>query len=277
MKDVTAESIVDIYPVSGWVPINFGELWAYRELLYFFIWRDIKLRYKQTILGAGWAIIRPLMMMIVFSLVFGTLMKVPSEGVPYPLFNYAALLPWTFFAEGITRSANSLTEDAGLIQKVYFPRMIKPLASIIAPILDFCIAFVIFIGMMFFFGFPLTMNIIWLPVFLLMALLTALGVGLWMSAVNVQYRDVRYVLPFVVQLWLFISPVVYSSSLLPEQFQVIYGLNPMAGVIEGFRWALLGTTPPGSLMIASMTIVLALLISGAYYFRRTEKLFADVV
>jgi len=277
MKEISKEPIMDIYPVSGWVAVNFAELWAYRELLYFFTWRDIKLRYKQTILGAAWAIIRPVLMMIVFSLIFGNLLNVPSEGIPYPLFNFAALLPWTLFSEGITRSSNSLTEDVGLIQKVYFPRMLKPLASILAPMLDFAIAFVIFIGMMFFFGFPLTINMLWLPVFLLLALLTTLGVGLWMSAVNVQYRDVRYVLPFVIHLWLFISPVVYSSNLLSGPYQILYGLNPMAGVIEGFRWALLGTTAPSPLMVASAAIIIVLLISGAYYFRRVEKIFADVV
>lgn len=277
MKEISKEPIIDIYPVSGWVAIKLGELWAYRELLYFFIWRDIKLRYKQTILGAAWAIIRPLLMMIVFSFIFGNLLKVPSSGIPYPLFNYAALLPWTLFAEGVTRAANSLTEDVGLIQKVYFPRMVKPLASVLAPILDFCIAFLIFIGLMLFYGFPITIQILWLPVFLFLALLTTLGVGLWMSAVNIQYRDVRYVLPFIIQLWLFISPVVYSSNLLSGPYQIIYGLNPVAGVIEGFRWALLGTTAPGPLMVASVAIIIVLLISGAYYFRRVEKIFADVV
>jgi len=268
---------ITIRPPRGWVPINFGEVWAYRELLYFFTWRDIKLRYKQTLLGAAWAVIRPVLMMVVFSVIFGNLMKVPSEGVPYPLFNYAALLPWTLFAEGITRCSNSLVEDATLIQRVYFPRLVKPMASILAPVVDFAIAFVIFIGMLFYFGYPLIITMLWLPVFLLLTMVTALGVGLWMSAINAQYRDVRYALPFVVQLWLFVSPVVYSSNLLSGPLQVVYGLNPMAGVIEGFRWALLGTDPPTSLMTVSVIIVVVLLISGAYYFRRMEKIFADVI
>lgn len=266
-----------IRPLRGWVPINFRELWEYRELLYFFTWRDVKLRYKQTLLGATWAIIRPFIMMVVFSLIFGNVIKVPSEGVPYPLFNYAALLPWTLFQEGLTRSSTSLMEDAQLIQRVYFPRLLRPVASILGPLLDFAIAFVIFIGMLFYFSYPLTLTMLWLPVYLLLVMVITLGVGLWMSAVNVQYRDVRYALPFVIQLWLFISPVVYSSKSLPESLQVLYGLNPMAGVIEGFRWALLGTDPPNSLIIVSAIVSVLLLLSGAFYFRRMEKSFADVV
>lgn len=277
MKNSASVPTITIRPLRGWVPINLGDVWAYRELLYFFTWRDIKLRYKQTVLGAAWAVIRPLLMMVVFSFVFGNLMKVPSEGIPYPLFNYAALLPWILFAEGITRSSNSLIEDTMLIQKVYFPRLVKPMASILAPAVDFAIAFVIFIGMMFYFDFPLTLRMLWLPAFVLLTMITAMGVGLWFSAINVQYRDVRYALPFVIQLWLFISPVVYSSKLLSGPLQVIYGLNPMAGVIEGFRWALLGTDPPTSLMAVSAAIVVVALVSGAYYFRRMEKTFADVV
>ena len=269
--------ITMIRPLRGWTTINFRELWAYRELLYFLTWRDIKVRYKQTMLGAAWAVIKPLMMMIVFTIFFGNLMNVPSLGIPYPLFSYAALLPWTMFSEGIVRSSESLIADKNLVQKVYFPRLVMPLSGILSPLVDFAIAFIIFIGMVFYFGFTFTISILWLPVFLLLALATALGIGLWFAAINVQYRDVRYALPFVVQLWLFASPVIYSSTLLPERFQIIYGLNPMAGVIEGFRWALLGTEPPGSLMIASAIIVVVVLISGAYYFRRMEKIFADVV
>jgi len=275
--DVASAATIIIRPPRGLVPINFGEVWAYRELLYLFIWRDIKLRYKQTILGVAWAVIRPLLMMVVFSVIFGNLLRIDSEGIPYPLFNYAALLPWTLFAEGVTRSSNSLVEDAQLVQKAYFPRLIKPLASSLAPVVDFAIAFVILIGMMFFFRIPLTLRMLWLPVFLLLTMITTMGVGLWMAAINVQYRDVRYALPFAIQLWLFISPVVYSSAILPGPFQVIYGVNPMAGVIEGFRWALLGTTPPGSMIAISVTIVIVLLISGVYYFRHIEKIFADVV
>jgi len=269
--------IVRIRPLQGWVPIDFQALWSYRELLYFLTWREIKVRYKQTVLGFLWAIIQPLMMMIVFTLFFGTLAKVPSEGIPYPLFNYAALLPWTLFAEGITRSSLSMVRDVNLVQKIYFPRLVMPAAGILSPLVDFCIAFTILIGMMFYYGYAPTVNLLWLPAFILLALLTSLGVGLWLSAINVKYRDVRYAIPFLVQLWLFASPVVYASSLLPERFQALYGLNPMAGVIEGFRWALLGTEPPGSLIAVSVAIVVVVLISGAFYFRRMEKTFADVL
>jgi len=259
------------------VPINFGDLWAYRELLYFLTWREIKVRYKQTALGFAWAIIQPFMMMVIFTLFFGNLAKIPSEGIPYPLFNYAALLPWTLFAEGITRSSMSMVRDVNLVQKVYFPRLVMPLSGILSPLVDFAIAFTILIGMMFYYGYAPTVNLLWLPAFIILAVMTALGVGLWLSAINVKYRDVRYVIPFLTQLWLFASPVVYSSSLLPEKFQIIYGLNPMAGVIEGFRWALLGTEPPGSLIAISVIIVIVILISGAFYFRRSEKAFADVI
>ena len=276
MKATTTPIIV-IRPLRGWIPINFREVWAYRQLLYFFAWRDIKVRYKQTVLGAAWAILRPVMLMVVFTLVFGNLMNVPSLGIPYPLFSYAALLPWTMFAEGVVRASDSLVADRNIVQKIYFPRLVMPMSGILSPLVDFAIAFVIFIAMMFYFDFPFTIRILWLPVFLLLALVTTLSIGLWFSAINAQYRDVRYALPFVVQLWLFASPVIYSSTLLPERFQIIYGLNPMAGVIEGFRWALLGTEPPGSLIIVSAIIVVLALISGAYYFRRMERVFADVV
>lgn len=269
--------MIKIKPQRGWVPINLSDLWAYRELLYFFTWREIKVRYKQTFLGAAWAVIQPFFMMVVFTLFFGKLAKVPSDGIPYPLFNYAALLPWTLFAEGITRSTNSLVQDANLIKKVYFPKLVMPVSGIISPLIDFAIAFLVFLGMMFYFGFMPTLRILYLPCFLLLVLMTSAGVGLWLSAINAQYRDVRYVVPFLVQLWLFASPVVYSSSLLPESWQVIYGLNPMAGVIEGFRWALLGTNPPGPLMAVSVLVVIIILVSGAFYFRRMEKIFADVV
>lgn len=266
-----------IRPLRGWVPINFRDLWAYRELLYFLTWREIKVRYKQTALGAAWAVIQPLFMMVVFTLFFGRLAKIPSEGIPYPLFNYAALLPWMLFAEGITRSTNSMVQDANLITKVYFPRLVMPISGVLSPLVDFVIAFVIFLGMMLYFGYLPTLRILWLPFFLLLALLTAMGVGFWLSALNVEYRDIRYTVPFLIQLWLFASPVVYSSSLLPEGYRVLYGLNPMAGVIEGFRWALLGTNPPSMLILVSFVIVLLVLVSGAFYFRRLERSFADVV
>jgi lipopolysaccharide transport system permease protein len=266
-----------IRPLDGWLPIDLEELWEYRELIHTFAMRDIKVRYKQTALGAAWAVIQPFMMMVVFTIFFGKLAKIPSEGIPYPLFSYAALLPWTLFSEGITRSTNSMITNANIMTKVYFPRLVMPISGILSPLIDFMIAFVILIAMMLFYGFVPTINIIWLPVFILLALMTSLGVGLWLSAFNVQYRDFQYTLPFLIQLWLFASPVVYPSTLLPESYRWIYGLNPMAGVIEGFRWALLGTNPPSTMIAFSFVIVMVILISGAYYFKRMEKTYADVV
>jgi len=277
VETATTAQVTVIRPPKGWIPINLRELWAYRELLYFLTWRDIKIRYKQTVLGFAWAILQPLFMMVVFSLFFGTLAKLPSEGIPYPLFSFAALLPWTLFASGMTRSSNSLVADANLIQKVYFPRLIMPLASVLAPLVDFLIAFVVLIAMMFYFGYTPGVTMLWLLPFILLELVFALGVGLWLSAINVQYRDVGYTVPFLVQLGLFVSPVVYPSTMLPEQFQAVYGLNPMAGVIEGFRWALLGTEPPGYLIAASTGIAVLILVTGIFYFRRRERAFADVV
>ena len=277
VETATTAQVTVIRPPKGWIPINLRELWAYRELLYFLTWRDIKIRYKQTVLGFAWAVLQPLFMMVVFSLFFGTLAKLPSEGIPYPLFSFAALLPWTLFASGMTRSSNSLVADANLIQKVYFPRLIMPLASVLAPLVDFLIAFVVLIAMMFYFGYTPGVTMFWLLPFILLELVFALGVGLWLSAINVQYRDVGYTVPFLVQLGLFVSPVVYPSTMLPEQFQAVYGLNPMAGVIEGFRWALLGTEPPGYLIAASTGIAVLILVTGIFYFRRRERAFADVV
>lgn len=269
--------VIVIRPMKGWVPIDLRELWEYRELLYSFISRDIKVRYKQTALGAAWAVIQPLFMMIVFTLAFGKLAKIPSEGLPYPLFSYAALLPWTLFAEGITRSTNSMISNSNIMTKVYFPRLIMPISGILSPLVDFTIAFVILLGMMLYYGFTPTINVLFLPAFILLGLATSLGVGLWLSALNVQYRDFQYTVPFLIQMWLFASPVVYPSSLLPEPYRTLFGLNPMAGVIEGFRWALLGTAPPSYLIAVSALMVVALLVSGAFYFKRMEKTFADVV
>lgn len=270
--------ITIIRPPKGWLPVNLRELWVYRELLYFLAWRDIKVRYRQTVLGFGWAIIQPLAMMIVFSLFFGQLAGVPSEGIPYPLFSYAAVLPWTLFAEGLTRSSNSLVQEANLLQKVYFPRLIMPLSGIVSPLVDFAIAFVVLFALMLYYAYYPGITMLWLPLFLLLELSLALGVGLWLSAINVEYRDVRYIIPFLVQLWLFASPVVYSTSFVPERFQTAYGIiNPMAGIIEGFRWAIVGTKPPTYLMFASIAIIIVILISGLFYFRRRERTFADVV
>ena len=276
--DAPPIATIIIEPSRGWIGLKLRELWEYRDLLFFLAWRDISVRYKQTILGAAWAIIQPFFSMVVFSLFFGRLAQIPSDGVPYPIFSYAALLPWTYFANAMTNSSNSLVGSANLLTKVYFPRLVIPLASVIPPAIDFAIAFVVLLGMMAFYGIAPTWNVLWLPAFLLLALITALGVGLWLSAMNVQYRDVRYAVPFLVQFWMFASPVTYPSSIVPEQWRALYGLNPMAGVIEGFRWALLGTeTSPGPLTAVSVGAALVLLVSGAYYFRRMERTFADVV
>jgi lipopolysaccharide transport system permease protein len=270
--------IVIVKPSKGWISLKLDELWEYRELLYFLTWRDIKVRYKQTVLGAAWAIIQPFFTMVVFSLFFGKLAKVPSDGIPYPIFAYAALVPWTFFASGLNQSANSLVGDANLIKKVYFPRLAIPISIVIAGVVDFVLAFVVLLGMMVFYGIFPTLNIIWLPFLLLLTFVTSLGTGLWLAALNVQFRDVRYTVPFLTQFWLFASPIAYPSSLLSEPWRTLYGINPMVGVVEGFRWALLGTdTAPGPIMIVSSLVALALLIGGAYYFRRLEKSFADVV
>jgi lipopolysaccharide transport system permease protein len=270
--------VIVIRPSHGWVSLRLRDLWEYRELLYFLVWRDVKVRYKQTVLGAAWAIIQPFFTMVVFSLFFGRLAKMPSDGIPYPIFSYAALVPWTFFASGLSQSSNSLVGSANLITKVYFPRLVMPISSVISGTVDFVLAFIVLLGMMLFYGIVPTINVIWLPLLLLLALVAALGVGLWLSAMNVQFRDVRYVVPFLTQFWLFATPIAYPSSLLSEPWRTLYGLNPMVGVVEGFRWALLGTnTAPGFVIIASSLAALFLLASGAFYFRRMEKTFADVV
>ena len=266
-----------IRPPRKWVPVDFKELWEYRELLYFFTWRDVKLRYKQTGLGIAWAIIQPLFLMVVFSLFFGGLAQIPSDGVPYPLFSLAALLPWTLFAEGMTRSTISMVSNAGIMTKVYFPRLIMPAASIMSPLVDFCVAFGILIIMMAYYGFVPTINVIFLPLLVVFAMMTSLAVGLWLSALNVKYRDFQYTVPFLIQIWMFASPVVYPASMVPEQFRFLYALNPMTGVIEGFRWALLGTNPPSMMIFISLGVVIALLVSGVFYFRRMEQYFADIV
>jgi lipopolysaccharide transport system permease protein len=267
-----------IEPSRGWVTLKLREIWEYRELLYFLIWRDIKVRYKQTALGATWAIIQPLMTMVVFSLFFGRLAKIPSDGVPYPIFSFAALVPWTFFANGLAASSNSIVGSSHLITKVYFPRLVVPLASVLPGLVDFALSFLILLIMMLFYGIVPSLAILWLPVFLLLALTTALGVGLWLSALNVEYRDVRFLVPFLSQIWLFATPIAYPSSLLPEPWRTIYGLNPMVGVVEGFRWALLGTNrAPGPIILVSAAASVLILITGAFYFRRMERTFADIV
>ncbi|HLN96938.1 MAG TPA: ABC transporter permease [Pyrinomonadaceae bacterium] len=266
-----------IDPPSGWSSIGFRELWDYRELLYFLTLRDVKVRYKQTALGAAWAIIQPVFMMVVFSLFFGRLAKVPSDGIPYPIFTFCALLPWQLFAHALTESSNSLVANERLITKVYFPRLIVPIAAVLGGLVDFAVAFVILLVLMFYYGIVPTWAVVTLPAFILLAVLTALAVGLWLSALNVKYRDVRYTINFLIQFWLFATPVAYPSSIVPEPWRALYGLNPMAGVVEGFRWALLGKQPPGAMLAVSVAVVIAILFGGLYYFRRMEQEFADVV
>jgi homopolymeric O-antigen transport system permease protein len=267
-----------IRPASSWTSVGLKELWEYRELLYFLTWRDVKVRYKQTALGAAWAIIQPLFIMLVFSLFFGRLAGVPSDGIPYPIFTFCALLPWQLFAHALTESSNSLVANERLITKVYFPRLVVPIAAVLGGLVDFAIAFVILLGMMAYYGIVPGWSIIALPGLILFAIMTALAVGLWLSALNVQYRDVRYTINFLIQVWLFATPVAYPSSIVPEAWRPLYGLNPMAGVVEGFRWALLGKAqPPGALLAVSVGVVIMLLVGGLYYFRRMEQEFADVV
>ncbi len=277
MTDVSTLPVLVIRPKKGFVSLNLREIWNYRELLFFLVWRDIKVRYKQTALGAAWAVIQPVMTMIVFSIFFGRLAKIPSDGVPYPIFAYTALLPWQLFAFALTESSNSLVGSQNLITKVYFPRLVIPLASVLAGIVDFVIAFGVLLVLMFWYGITPGPAIVWLPLFMLLALATALSVGLWFSALNVKYRDVRYTIPFITQLWMFATPVAYPSSLVPKPWRAWLGLNPMAGVVEGFRWALLGkTAAPGLLLWISIVAVLLLLIGGLFYFRRMESTFADL-
>jgi lipopolysaccharide transport system permease protein len=272
------ERITLIRPSTGWVPLRLRELWEYRELLYFLTWRDIKVRYKQTALGAAWAVIQPFFTMVVFSIFFGRLARVPSDGAPYPVFAYAALVPWTYFATALTQSANSLVDHARLITKVYFPRLLVPAAAVLAGLVDFAIAFVVLLGMLLYYGVPITGRILTIPLFLLLASVTALGGGLWLSALNVRYRDVRYAIPFLIQFWLFASPVAYPASLVPAKWRPLFGLNPMTGVVEGFRWALLGRADaPDRLVAVSALTVITVLLGGLFYFRRVEKGFADVV
>lgn len=267
-----------IRPSSGWIPLNLPDLWHYRELIYFLTWRDIKVRYKQTVLGGAWAIIQPFMTMVVFSIFFGRLAGIPSDGLPYPIFAYCALLPWQLFAHALTESSNSLVANERLISKVYFPRLVVPISAVLAGLLDFLIAFVVLIGMMMYYHVRPTAAVWTVPLFLLLAVGVALGVGLWLSALNVQYRDVRYTIPFLTQFWLFVTPVAYPSTLVPASWRALYGLNPMAGVVEGFRWALLGKAEgPGALLPVSTIVVVLVLVGGLYYFRRMEKTFADVV
>ena len=267
-----------IAPPRGWFELNLREMWDFRELLYFFVWRDLKVRYKQTAIGVAWVVIQPLLAMLVFTLFFGRLAKMPSEGLPYPLFYYTALLPWMYFATALTNATNTIVEHQRVITKVYFPRMILPLSAVLSGLVDFAIGFVLLIGMMLYYHQVPTVSTLVLPFFVLLTVATALAMGLWLSAVNAIYRDVRYVVPFLVQFWMFASPVAYPSTLVPVRWRWLYGLNPMAGVIEGFRWALTGHgQTPGALVLVSAGTVLFLLIGGVVYFQKMEGTIADMV
>jgi len=268
-----------IKPSTGLTALNLRDLWVYRELVFFMIWRDIKVRYKQTLLGAAWAVIQPLMTMIVFNFLFGKVAKVPTDGIPYPIFSYTALLPWGLFVTALNQASRSLTSNHNMITKVYFPRLVLPIASVLAGLVDFAIAFVILIGLMIYYQVTPAWNVLWaLPFFLLLAIVTALGVALWLSAINVKYRDVNYALPFLTQFWLFITPVAYSASVISERWQLVYSLNPMAGVVNGFRWALLGAgNGPDTALWISAGISLLVMVSGLFYFRNMERTFADTI
>jgi lipopolysaccharide transport system permease protein len=267
-----------IEPPRPWVPLDLRELWEQRELVYFLAWRDIKVRYKQTALGASWAILQPVFAMVVFSIFFGQLGRIPSDGLPYPLWSFAGLVPWTFFAQGLSQAANSLVMSQNLLRKVYFPRLAIPIATVLSVALDFAIAFLVLVGLMVFYGVQPTGRAIWVLPLSLLAFVTALGAGIWFAALSVRYRDVRYVVPFLVQFWLFATPIAYPSSLLPAQWRVLYAVNPMSGVVEGFRWALLGTnTAPGLMVAVSAITAIVVLVAGAFYFRRVERTFADLV
>ena len=277
-RSTREDSAIIIQPGRGLFHLDLEAIWHYRELLYFLIWRDVKVRYKQTAIGAGWAIFQPLLTMVIFTVVFGNFAKIPSDGLPYPIFTYTALLPWHYFAQAISRSGVSLAGSANLISKVYFPRLIIPLSAAVAPLVDFAIAFAILLVMMAWFGIAPTVGVLALPFFLLLAMAMALAVGLWLTALDVRYRDVGYTIPFLVQVWMYASPVAYAVSLVPERWRLLYSLNPLVGVIEGFRWALLGKgNPEFGVMMASAVMVMALLSGGIIYFRRMERTFADVV
>jgi lipopolysaccharide transport system permease protein len=278
VSDATApEPVFEIRPSRGWVALHLRDLWTFRELLYFLIWRDVKVRYKQTALGASWAVLQPFLLMVVFSIFFGRLLNVPSGKVPYPVFAYAALVPWQMFANAVAQSGGSLISNQQLLTKVYFPRLLIPLSATLGNLVDFVFAFVILVAMMVYYGIHPTLAILVVPLLALLAAITALGVGLWLSALNVKYRDIRYVIPFLVQLWLFATPVAYPSTIVPVAWRPIYHLNPMAGVVDGFRWALLGSGGIDPMFAVSVVVAIAILVGGIVYFRRTERSFADVV
>jgi lipopolysaccharide transport system permease protein len=282
MTELTKQEPTTVYikASSGFAALNLGDLWHYRELIWFMIWRDIKVRYKQTALGAAWAVLQPVLTMLVFNFLFGNIAKMPTDGnIPYPIFSYTALLPWGLFATALNSASRSLTSNQNMITKTYFPRLVLPMASVLGGLLDFAIAFVVLIGLMFYYGITPGVNAIWaLPLFILLSVITALGVALWLSAINVQYRDVGYALPFISQFWMFVTPIAYSSTVIADKWQIVYALNPMAGVVNGFRWALLGVgSPPDLLVGISAAIAILILLSGLVYFKNMERTFADTI
>jgi lipopolysaccharide transport system permease protein len=278
MNTARPTQIIRIAPSRGWVALKLSELWEYRELLYFFAWRDVKVRYKQSLLGIAWAVLQPFFTMVIFSLFFGRLARMPSDGVPYPIFTFSALVPWVFFATTVNQSSNSLVTNASLVKKVYFPRLSVPVACVLAGLVDFFPAFGMLLGMMLYYGIFPSAQAVWVAAFLLLALVTALGVGILLSAINVFFRDVRHTVPFLIQSWLFATPIAYPSSLLPEPWRTVYAINPMVAVVDGFRWALLGTgSAPGPMVIVSSCAALTLLLVATLVFRRVERNFADVV
>lgn len=269
---------VVIEPSKGWVSLKFRELWQYRELLYFLTWRDVQVRYRQTALGIAWAVLQPVLTMLIFSVVFGKLANLPSDGLPYPVFSFAALLPWQLFSGALTRAGGSLVSSSNLLTKVYFPRLIIPISAVFAGLVDFAIALAVLVVLLLYYGITPGVAILWIPVLVVFALASALAVGLWLSALNVKYRDVQHLIPFLVMAWMYASPVAYSANLIPSgKWRLLYALNPMTGVIQGFRWALAGGTPPSELMLVSVGVVIVLLVGGLFYFRRMESSFADVV
>jgi len=280
--DIADAPVTVIEPSRGLAFVDWKALWQYRELLYFLVWRDVKVRYKQTVLGVAWVILQPLASMALFTVLFGVLLKAPSGDVPYPIFAYAGLLPWNYFSAALTRSSGSVVNSANLVTKVYFPRLVIPLSSVLSSLVDFAVSAAVFGVLMAIYGVPLTSRVLVLPVLVLLAMITALGFGLWLSALNVRYRDINYLVPFVVQIWMYVTPVVYASTLIPEAYRFLLSLNPMTGVVEGFRWALLGssatgTTLSGPLVGISVAIALAVFLSGLVFFRTTERTFADIV
>lgn len=268
---------IRVRPAAGWQGLALRELWEYRELAYFLVWRDIKVRYKQTVLGVGWAALQPIITVVIFSVIFGRLADLPSDTVPYPVFTLVALLPWQLFSSAFSSAANSVVGSASLVSKVYFPRLIVPIAAVLTTLVDFGVWIILLAALMLWYGVTPTVHVVWLPLLTLVALGVAFGIGLWVAALNVRYRDVRYVLPFVLQIWLFATPVAYSLELVPREWRLLYGLNPLVGIVQAFRWALLGSEAPGSLLVLTAAITALVIVFGAYYFRRTEDYFADLI